>query len=64
MKYMFPNGRFGVIQGNQETARKCYAENLKLKRIYDSGEKTKRVSSRITPLGETCKGEKTSSLNS
>lgn len=32
MKYPARNGRVGVIQGDQETPRKCYVESLKLKK--------------------------------
>lgn len=64
MKYVFPNGRVGVIKGDQETARKCNTESLRLKRIYTLGGKARSVSSGIMPPGETCKGDKASSPNS
>lgn len=58
MKYPLPNKRVGVIQGDQETTRKCYAESIKLKRTHASGGITKRMSLRIMPPGEAYMDEK------
>lgn len=64
IKYTFTGGRVMVIQGDQKIARKCYAINLKLRRICTQGSKSKKIGSRIKPPKDFHKGEKTSSITS
>lgn len=64
MKYPLVNGKGGVIQGDQEIAKRCYVEGLMLKRIRTQGGKSKRTSSGLTPLEEVLEGEETFSPTS
>lgn len=49
MKYPLSNGRVGVIQWNQEIAKKCYVERLKLKRARTVGVNTVNMKVVIKP---------------
>lgn len=49
MKYPLSNGQVGVIQGDQEIAKKCYVECLKLKRVCTLGLKVRNIVLGIKP---------------
>lgn len=57
MKYPLPNGRVGIIQGDQEISIKCYTEILMLKRRRTIGVKAMNMGSGIKPSGVANKGE-------
>lgn len=41
LKYPFKDGRVGIIKGDQEIARKCYEDSLKLKKRSHVNESVK-----------------------
>lgn len=57
MNYPFLDGRVKVIQGDQEIARKCYIDSLKLKRDETVGVNVVGINLRTKPRGEAPKEE-------
>lgn len=60
MKYPLPNGKVGVFRGDQEIARKCYTENLKLRRAHPPHIRGKKSNSGITLSKEDDKDKEAS----
>lgn len=60
MKYLLPNERVRVVQGDQEIARKCYVESLKLKRTDLLGVRMRNTNHEITPHEEASESKEAS----